>query len=110
MRMNNSSFVEYIIDILSGFGDIKLRRMFGGYGVYHNRIMFAIIIDNEIYFKADKDLAEKYKLLGSFPFTYKRDEKTITMSYWIATAEVLEDVNQLKDWVNSSVNVARGKK
>lgn len=43
--MSNSEFVEHIMDILSRFSDIKLCRMFGGYGIYRGKIIFAIIMD-----------------------------------------------------------------
>ena len=43
--MSNSGFVEHIMDILFRFGDIRLHRMFGGYGIYRGKIIFAIIID-----------------------------------------------------------------
>lgn len=48
--------------------------MFGGYGPYVDKTIFAIIINNKIYFKADKLLAEKYESLGFYPFAYKRRE------------------------------------
>ena len=32
--MKNNGFVEYIIDLLSEYGDISSRKMFGGYGLY----------------------------------------------------------------------------
>jgi DNA transformation protein len=104
--MSNSGFVEHIMDILSRFGDIRLHRMFGGYGIYRGKIIFAIIIDDELYFKVDVKLAEEYKKAGSFPFTYKRDDKTIALSYWYVPSEVIEDIDLLKEWFNKSLGVA----
>ena len=104
--MSNSEFVEHIMDILSSFSDIKLCRMFGGYGIYRGKIIFAIIMDDELYFKVDAKLAEKYKNAGSFPFTYKRDDKTIALSYWYVPSEVIEDIDLLKEWFNKSLGVA----
>jgi DNA transformation protein len=104
--MSNSGFVEHIMDILSRFSDIRLYRMFGGYGIYRGKIIFAIIIDDELYFKVDVKLAEEYKNAGSFPFTYKRDDKTIALSYWYVPSEVIEDRDLLKEWFNKSLGVA----
>ena len=105
--MINDSFLDYILDILLTYGNVKSRRIFGGHGIYASGIMFAIIINNEIYFKADNILAKKYKVLGSYPFSYKRDNKIIALSYWIVPQEVLEDVDQLKSWFDSSLEVAK---
>lgn len=108
--MNNNWFIDYIIDILSTFGNIKSRRMFGGYGMYSDSVMFALISDDEIYFKADNILAEKYKALGSYPFAFKKDDKTIALSYWFVPPEILEDSDRLKDWFDSSLETAKNNK
>lgn len=79
--MTNSGFVDYIIDLLSSFGNISARRMFGGYGLYFNKIIFAIIIDDELYFKTDSDLALEYAQTGSYPFTYQKNDKIVALSY-----------------------------
>lgn len=105
--MTNSGFVDYILDILSDYGNIKSRRMFGGYGIYQNKIIFAIIIDNELYFKADKYLGEEFRSLGSYPFTYKREEKTIALNYWHVPPEILEDSDKFKIWLDKSLEAAR---
>lgn len=35
-------------DLFSGLGDIRVRKMFGGGGVYYDGRMFALLADNEI--------------------------------------------------------------
>ncbi len=104
--MINSGFVDYIIDLLSQYGNISARRMFGGYGLYLNKVIFAIIIDDELYFKADKDLGEEYTKAGSHPFTYQKNDKTVALSYWYVPAEIIEAQDLLKNWFNKSLRVA----
>jgi DNA transformation protein and related proteins len=104
--MNNNGFVEYIIDLLSEYGDISSRKMFGGYGLYSNKVIFAIIIDNELYFKVDNELSEEYKSAGSYPFTYDRNGKTIALSYFYISVGVIEDPELLKIWFNKSLTIA----
>lgn len=108
--MTNNGFVEYILDILSNYGNIRSRRMFGGYGIYLDKIIIGIIIDSEIYFKVDSNLVKKYKSLGSYPFTYKRGNKTISLSYWLVPPEILEDNDQLKDFFDRSLEIAKNNK
>lgn len=84
--------------------------MFGGYGLYADKIFFAIIVDDELYFKADEIVSLEYKKLGSFPFTYNRENKTIALSYWYVPEEVIEDSDLLKEWYNKSLNVSKNKK
>lgn len=103
--MTNTGFVDYIIDLLSQHGNISARRMFGGYGLYLNKIIFAIIIDDELYFKADSDLTLEYAQAGSYPFTYQKNNKTVALSYWYVPAEIIENENLLKGWFNKSLGV-----
>jgi DNA transformation protein len=104
--MSNSGFVDYIIDLLSAYGNISARRMFGGYGLYLNKTIFAIIIDDELYFKADSDLGLEYKKAGSYPFTYQRNDKRVSLSYWYVSSEIIETQDLLKDWFDKSFKVA----
>ena len=102
--MQLSGFAEYIQDLLSEFGIIKLRRMFGGYGVYKNDLIIAIIADDELYFKANKEDSHYYEQFNTQPFTYhspKRNKPTV-MSYWKAPLEVLEDDELLGQWVDKA--------
>lgn len=103
--MNKTGFVDYIIDLLSDYGNITKRYMFGGCSLYLNKKIFAIIIDDELYFKADKATAEEFQELGSRPFTYKRGDKIIAMCYWYVPAEVIEDSDLLKICFNKSLRV-----
>ena len=106
----NSGFVEYIIDLLSSYAEVKSRRMFGGYGLYSGNIMFAIIIEDELYFKVDDVLSEEYRKSGSYPFTYQKNEKTVALSYWYVPDKVFEDGDLLKTWFSKSLAIAIDKK
>ncbi len=89
--MIKNEFVNYVIDLLSPYGHIKARAMFGGYGLYKDGIIVAIIADDELYFKVDKESIEVYKSRDSRPFCYKVRDKIINMSYWYVPLEVMEN-------------------
>lgn len=38
-----SEFVDNLNDVFGQFGSIAVRRMFGGYGVYHDGLMFGLV-------------------------------------------------------------------
>ena len=84
--------------------------MFGGFGLYYNGIMFALIIDNELYFKADDKSAEFFKRSSSEPFTYENKGRTIKVSYWKVLPEILEDHEALKIWYDMAYKAALNKK
>ena len=101
-----SEFVDYAKDILEQFDAITMRKMFGGYGIYKNCLMFALIAENELYFKADEEAAEFFANYGSTPFTYDNGKKLVKMSYWKVADEILEDRDMIRKWIDMAYNAA----
>ena len=64
------------------------------------------LLGDELYFKADSDLALEYSKAGSYPFTYQKNDKTVALSYWYAPSEIIENEDSFKDWFDKSVKVA----
>lgn len=44
-------FVQYAVDQLQGAGEIVYRKMFGEYGIYCDGKFFAMICDDQLFFK-----------------------------------------------------------
>ena len=77
--------------------------MFGGYGIYQEDRMFAIIVDDQLYFKVGDKNRKDYEKLGSEPFTYRSRNRTVKMSYWEVPAEVLDDRTEITRWAQKAV-------
>lgn len=41
-----SDFVDNLEAVFAEFGTIQSRRMFGGYGIFHDGLMFALVADD----------------------------------------------------------------
>ncbi len=67
--------------------------MFGGYGIYKCGIIIGIIVQNELYFKVDKESVKHYEDTGSKPFIYNSKGKKVRMSYWQVPLEIMADEN-----------------
>lgn len=48
---SDKDFVEFVVDQLSGAGDITYRHMFGEFGLFCNGKIFALICDNKFFLK-----------------------------------------------------------
>lgn len=103
---SSKEFVDYIKDLLEPFGVDKIRAMFGGYGVYKNGLMVALIAENELYFKAGKDESKVFEDAGSEPFTYDTGTKKVKMSYFKVMQEIIEDDEMLEMWFNLAYQAA----
>lgn len=73
--------------------------MFGGYGIFHEGMMFALISEDVLYFKVNDSNREIYKNAGSRPFPHG-------ISYWEVPTEVLEETTRLHEWANISIEIA----
>ena len=115
----SKNFHDYVMgDVFSAIPGVTSRAMFGGYGIYKDGIIFAIIAKGVLYFKADEKTQKEFKKFGSEPFVYmSHGNKLMTMSYWQLPEEVMEDHMQLEEWVKRAVessiaskNTKKGKK
>ncbi|MEK7559368.1 MAG: TfoX/Sxy family protein [Patescibacteria group bacterium] len=105
--MSDRSFHGFVIEeVLREIPGITSRSMFGGWGIYKDGIFFALIADNQLYFKVDDSNKKDYQNLGSEPFVYESKHGKMTMSYWLLPEEVMSDKERLKDWVDKSVEAS----
>ena len=95
-----SEFVAYLDEVFQFFGEIVCRRMFGGYGVYHEGLMFGLVADDVLYLKADAELAEQFEAKGLERFEYIKQGKPMSMSYYQAPEEIFDDPAEAKIWAD----------
>jgi len=99
-------FAQHLTDVFRLFGPISLRRMFSGYGIYHDGIMFGLISQDTLYLKADAENSADFKDQGLSQFEYVRQGKVIGLSYYQAPEIVLEDTNEAALWARRSFAAA----
>jgi DNA transformation protein and related proteins len=103
----DSEFVRFVTDQMAGLGRVSARAMFGGYGIYRDDAMFAIIIDDQLYLKTMEATRARFAERGLKPFLYSRGSKTVEMSYFEAPAEVLDDPDAMLTWARLALEAAK---
>ncbi len=112
MKKTNE-FVEYLLELLQGVGEVKARAMFGGHGIYlvgvagRDDIMFALVADDILYFKTDQGNIADYQERGLDAFSYQRNGKQLAMSYNEAPGEALDDPDKMTHWAIQAIAAAR---
>lgn len=101
-----SEFVVFVLEQMASLGEVRARAMFGGHGIYHGDIFFAIIVDDRLYFKADAVTSREFSARGLSPFTYVARGKTVTLHYYEAPPEVFEEAQAMRRWAQQAVGVA----
>ena len=97
--------LEHIMDLL-GAVEPEAKRMFGGLGIFHRGLMFALMDDDTLYMKVDAVNLADYEAEGSGPFTVVMRGKETTMGYREIPANVLEDPDRLIEWANKAIDVS----
>lgn len=100
------AYVQHITDMMQCIGPVYHKRMFGGFGLFLDDLMFAIVADDILYFKVDAHTVEEYKKLDLEPFTYLKKGKVCKLKYYQAPEETLDDIEQMRHWANMAFNTA----
>lgn len=105
--MASREFCQTVLQHLNQVAPVTSRAMFGGYGIYTNGIMFALIAHDLLYFKVDDSNRENFLALGMAPFTYEGKGKPITMSYYQLPNSIWQEPALLMEWIETSAAIAR---
>jgi DNA transformation protein and related proteins len=105
-RHRQSAFAEFVLEQLAGVSGVGKRAMFGGFGIYRDGLMFALVADEGLYFKANDHLAEDFIALGLPPFAFMSKGKTVALKYYRAPESVFEDSDQMRHWADKAYRCA----
>jgi DNA transformation protein len=100
-------FVARCLTLLLPFGPVVSRGMFGGWGIFLDGVMFALIAQETLYLKTDAETRARFAEAGSEPFVYAGRVKPVEMSYWRAPAGSLDRPESLQPWAELAVAAAR---
>ncbi len=107
---SSKDFCQSVVQHLNQLGPVTSRAMFGGYGLYLEGVMFALIAYEVLYFKVGDANQADYIEAGMKPFTYDGKAKPIKMSYFEVPGWVYEDLAVLQLWMGKAHAVARAAK
>lgn len=95
---NSVLTAELLLEKLSQIGGITSKKMFGGYGIFNEGKMFALVDSKgQAYFKADDSNRTDFEASGS--------DKHSRMPYYSIPGEVFEDPEALVTWAKKSIDI-----
>lgn len=110
MGSAQSEFVAHLGEVFEEFGPVRARRMFGGYGIYHDNLMFGLVADDVLYLKVDAESAGLFSGRGLGQFEYVKNGTAVKLSYCMAPEEIYEDRAAARRWATLAYEAAlRGK-
>lgn len=110
----SAAFRAHVADLFAPFGEVKIKLMFGGAGVYFNDQMFALVADERIYLKVNDETRPAFEAEGSQPFVFEsKGGEAVMTSYVEVPPRLLDDTDELARWARRAYVAAikgRGKK
>jgi DNA transformation protein len=100
-------FIAFLEEQMAGFGRVSARRMFSGAGLFRDGLMFALVVDDVLYFKADGESRGTFEAEGLDAFSYEtRDGRNTIMSFMRAPERCLDDTEEMAAWCRLAYDAA----
>lgn len=103
---NTSDFINYVSELLAVAGRVTTRRMFGGHGVYLDGMFMAIVVDDELYLKADDMTRAAFDAESCAPFVFAKDGKQMSTHYRRAPDEAMDAPHLILPWARLALAAA----
>ena len=101
-----SEFVDYLHEVFAEFGETTARKMFAGYGIYRDGVMFGLVADDQLYLKVDNTNRKDFEALGLDAFEYNEQGKLMKMSYYLSPEDIYDDPKLAAQWAHKSWDIA----
>lgn len=98
--------VEYLLELLAPLPGVTAKRMFGGYGIFRDGLMFGLVADDTLYLKVDAENKVDFTARGLGPFVYMKGNKAMSMSYHQAPSEALDSPDEMVVWAEKAFQAA----
>lgn len=99
--------VYFLSDCLQGDTVYTTKSMFGWYGIYKHGQIFAIYARDTIYMKVGEGNRQDYVDAKSKQFVYDKKGTKCYLNYWQLPEEVLENPEELIQWIDTSLAVKK---
>lgn len=104
----DTALIDWVAEALEPVGAVTMRRMMGGATLYCEGIVFAIVDDDAVWFKADAASDALWDAEGCARFTFAMGEgRTGSMNYRRAPEDVYDDADAMRRWAQPAIEAGR---
>lgn len=98
-----SAFASHVEELLTSVRGVTVKRMFGGFGVFYDSRMFALIDNDVLYFKTDETNRAEFTARQLPNWQYKASPS----NYFRAPEECLDEPDEMALWAKKSIAVTQ---
>jgi DNA transformation protein len=101
-----NEFAGHCADLLRPLGAVRVRRMFGGFGLYVDEVFVAIVAFERLYLKTDAQTRPHFEAAACQPFVYDGGGKAVSLNYFSAPDEAMESPALMQTWARMALAAA----
>jgi len=99
-------FVIHCTELLAPLGAVRVKRMFGGWGLYADEVFVALIGGDRLYLKTSAATRPDFEAAGCEPFIFDSKTGAIAMGYWSAPADAMDSQALMEPWARRALQAA----
>ncbi|WP_439029069.1 TfoX/Sxy family protein [Gordonia terrae] len=99
-----------IAEFFDSVGQVSIRPVFGGKGIYLNGKIIAFQRKDELLVKGDKKAAAKIEKAGGVRMSYRRRKgrrQKVYLPYWSVPESAYDDADEMARWVKIGVDASK---
>ncbi|MBT1154125.1 TfoX/Sxy family protein [Aminobacter anthyllidis] len=97
---------DAIREVFASLGEITIRKMFGGKGIYHDGLIVGVEVRGDILLKADVVSAPDFEAAGAKRWAYDGKGRPVHMPYWSIPDNAIDDPDELAIWTRKAYEAA----
>jgi DNA transformation protein and related proteins len=94
-------------DLFASFGNVVLRRLFGGEGIYAGGTIIGLVMDDRIFLKTDAATRSAFLSERCRPFGFMKGGKRIDTVYFAIPERLYDEPEEFALWAQRAHAVAR---
>jgi DNA transformation protein and related proteins len=103
---SRSEFADYCAELFGSLGLVRVRRMFGGHGIYVDDLFVAIVSGESLYLKADPQCAPAFEKAGGTRFTFESKGRAVSLQYWTPPPQAMDAPGLMEPWARLAMAAA----
>ncbi len=86
------------VELFAPVASVRVKRMFGGIGIWAGEGMIGLVADGVLYLKTDAATRPAFEAAGGRPFVYEGNGRRTQMSYWTPPDAFADDEAERARW------------
>ncbi len=99
--------VDHVTELFAPLRGVTFKRMFSGYGIMKDGVMFALIASDVLYFRADDAAAARHMAEAAAQWQPHMRGKTMAMPYWQVPERLFDEPDEFAEWAQNAFAIAR---